>query len=130
MKTANKELSEEEKFMRTELYRKNLPVYKERVTILVKKCIGHDIIPIMITQPLLDNSFTFESLQLYNQVTKEVCTENKILCVDLGNKLEKNSRYFYDNMHFTNYGTEKIAKIIFTDLSEYLEANKNDLNLK
>ena len=56
-------------------------------------------------------------MELYNKTTKEVCAENKILCIDLANELPNDGNYFYDNMHYTNEGAEKVSEIIFNHLN-------------
>ena len=110
-------ITEEEKIARVKKYSAFLPSYKVRLQLLVKKCIDNNIIPVLLTQALLDNGLRFEEMELYNKTTKEVCAENKILCIDLANELPKDGNYFYDNMHYTNEGAEKVSEIIFNHLN-------------
>ncbi len=92
--------------------------YKVRVELLVKKCLNNNIKPVMITQPLLTEQTGWKIMLVYNQTLKQVCDENKILCIDLGSELEKTDKYFYDSMHFTNEGAERVSEIIFEHLKD------------
>jgi hypothetical protein len=40
--------------------------------------------------------------------------------VDLARELPKSSRYFYDNVHYTNEGAERVAEIIYSSACPYL----------
>ena len=63
----------------------------------------------------------WQILELYNNATKEICKENNVFIIDLGNTLEKSSEYFYDFCHYTNKGGKKVADIIYSELKPYLE---------
>lgn len=51
-------------------------------------------------------------MEEFNDVTRRVCRENNLLCVDLARDLPKKAEYFYDDMHFSEAGAEKVAEII------------------
>ena len=50
--------------------------------------------------------------QLYNDVTRKVGLEEKVLVIDLAIEMPKDSDLFYDSLHFTNKGSEVVAKVI------------------
>ena len=110
-------MTEKYKAEQIKKYSEYLPSYKARLNILVKKCLDNKIIPVLLTQPLLDNGQRWEEMKLYNNTTKNVCDENKILCIDLANELPKDKKCFYDNIHYTNSGAEKVSEIIFNNLN-------------
>ena len=119
-------ISEEDKAKFFQDYRQNLPQYKERVELLAGKCLKNQIIPVFITQPLLGKTIRWETMELYNGITKQVCSENKILCIDLAHELEKDQKYFYDNMHYTNAGSERVSELICRHISDFFEENKGN----
>lgn len=116
--------------------------YEIRLTRLVEMALSHDIVPILITQPVLygdqtdpatgvdlgklqvtkdmNGGLAWEVLELYNDITRKVGREKGALVIDLARKLPKNTIYYFDLTHFTNEGAEKAAAIIYGELRPYL----------
>jgi lysophospholipase L1-like esterase len=116
--------------------------YKERLTRLIESCEKLHIDAVLITQPLLfgdgtpqggnphldlhavnktDNGRVFWlKLQLYNEVTKQVAAEKRVHCIDLASLMPKDTTYFYDMVHYTNAGAQKLANIISDSLNDYI----------
>jgi hypothetical protein len=46
--------------------------------------------------------------------------ENGLLVIDLAQKMPHNSLYYYDFMHYTNEGAQKVAEIIYEDLYPFV----------
>ncbi len=51
-----------------------------------------------------------------NEATREVGKKNGILVIDLATKVPHDKKYFYDLVHFNNYGSKKAAEIISQEL--------------
>lgn len=101
--------------------------------------------PVFITQPLLlgpavdditkvdlalikvdetrNGEMWWETLEVYNDVTRKVGHENNVLVIDLARQMPKTSRYFYDYDHYTNEGAQVVADIVYRSLCPML-ANK------
>jgi lysophospholipase L1-like esterase len=116
--------------------------YKKRLERLVAICRQHNIIPVLVTQPVLygtsvdpttgvnlahkfvatdmDGATAWKVLELYNDATRQVGREHGLLVLDLAREMPKDSRYFYDLMHYTNVGAKKVAGIIGAQLTPYL----------
>lgn len=45
--------------------------------------------------------------------------------IDLAREMPKSTRYYYDLLHFTNEGAEKVAEIIHEKLCPYLAKKYN-----
>lgn len=131
--------------------------YKNRVYSLINTCRKSGIEPVFCTQPLvagigidsltgvdietikqpdffsfersINGKIMWEVMQLYNSALIKVCRENNVLAIDLGNKIPKNSLYFYDNMHFSNQGAVKVAEILYEELLPYFK-NRNPQHIK
>jgi lysophospholipase L1-like esterase len=119
-----------------------LPPYKTRLEKLMTICRDHHIVPVLLTQPVLygdvvdpatgvnlghkfvakdmDGATAWDILELYNDVTRQVGRENGVLVIDLAREMPKDSRYYYDLMHYTNAGAAKVADIIDAHLAPYL----------
>jgi hypothetical protein len=108
--------------------------FRERLAQLADTCLRNGITPVFITQPNqfgdgidsvtgtnlelykladdMNGKLQWRLLELYNNVTRKTGQDKKIDVIDLANLLPKDSRYFYDNSHFTNQGAEKIGALM------------------
>ena len=50
-----------------------------------------------------------KGMELYNNRLKEVCAQREIECLDLAAQIPKDSRYFFDDVHFTDQGSRLVA---------------------
>jgi hypothetical protein len=70
-----------------------------------------------------------KSLNVYNELLKNICLKNGVEFIELEGKLKKDTTTFYDDCHFNESGAEKAAKIIYnylkTNDSDFLEQNYN-----
>lgn len=113
--------------------------YKKRLEALVYISKKSNIDPVFITQPTLYGDLIYDvsgtevsygkerwqTLELYNNITRQVGIENGILVIDLAKEMPKNTKYYYDYYHFANEGSEKVAEIIYNSLYPYLEVKYN-----
>jgi lysophospholipase L1-like esterase len=119
-----------------------LPAYRKRLCYLVELCSKNNILPVFVTQPLVFGDGTpeggnpvidfheckpnengqlgWKKLSLYNDVTRQVSNEKKIHYIDLAELMPKDTLYYYDMVHFTNAGSQKVADILFENLNPYL----------
>ena len=107
--------------------------YRNRLTLLMKETIAAGIQPILITQPVpyghgmdpetgVDLSrievrngsgyLRWREVELYNDVTREVAEQLDIYLIDLERELPKNTRFYYDLIHFTVEGAEAVGQIV------------------
>lgn len=125
--------------------------YGKRLQKLVDICNNNRIIPVLITQPLLvgkgidslsganletlkisskHNGKSFWTImEAYNDITRQVAERNRVLLIDAARAMPKNSLYFYDMLHYTNAGAEKLGDIVYYQLKDYLSLGYN-LHLK
>lgn len=117
--------------------------YSERLNLLIQLCKENDIQAILLTQPTLVGTSKdpitgvdlsriqychpqggkayWNLLEAYNQVSRQIAEKEGILCIDLAHLMPKSSAYFYDCMHFSNAGAEKVAEIVTDSLQVYLK---------
>lgn len=117
--------------------------YQQRIQQLIDTCLRYEIKPVFITQPLLygegidsvtkadlatiehkgmNGRCAWQVLQQYNEVVRTTCAANNVFMIDLAVLMPKNSLYFYDEAHFSNAGTQKVAAIINGQLQPWLIA--------
>lgn len=126
-----------------EFHKKNfIPFYEKRLKILVSLCQENGILPIFMTQPALfgpgidpvtgadlagmavEGDVGYDAwalLELYNETTRSICREMNVYLIDLAKEMPKNSAYYYDHLHYTIEGSQKVAEIIFHHLNSYLK---------
>lgn len=125
-----------------------IPEYEKRLEELIDISLSAGILPVLVTQPALygagqdpvsgvnletirlgwqkyagiyNGKFAWEILEQYNQATRRVADREKIPVIDLANILPKDSSYFYDFIHFSNAGAEKIGQILSREMSPVLK---------
>jgi lysophospholipase L1-like esterase len=125
--------------------------YEERLSLLMEICNKNSIMPVLITQPALlgkgvdvstgvnletvkidkglNGKEYWRLLELYNDTTRKAATRHRTWLIDLAEEMPKNSRYFYDNHHFTNAGAQKVAEIIYHELSPLMATKFNEYKI-
>jgi len=119
--------------------------FEERVRKLIKISKANGIEPVLVTQPILagagkddvtgvdlarvmvspghNGKMWWDALEKYNDVTRRVGQENGLLVIDMAHELPKSSRYYYDFIHYTNAGADKIGEIIYDHLCPDLSSH-------
>jgi GDSL-like Lipase/Acylhydrolase family len=118
-----------------------LTPYARRLRELAAESIHQSIIPVFITQPALfgntldsttgifmgnrmldgyDCATDWDVLQLYNDEVRKLRADG-IAVIDLAAAMPKDSKYFYDFMHYTNSGAEKVASILADSLQPIIK---------
>lgn len=124
-------------------YRTPLPGYAARLREIADLSRANGIEPVWLTQPALygdtvdpttDVDLTYVQvngrgnghlewrlLENQNAVTRQVAVEKGVLLVDLAREMPKDSRFYYDFVHFTNDGAAKAAEIVAHHLISHLQ---------
>jgi lysophospholipase L1-like esterase len=122
---------------------KYLNGYRDRVTQVLALAREANITPVLITQPALfgdtvdltthvdlrevqvngrgNGLLEWKLLEIYNDVTRQVGAANGVTVIDLARLLPKDSRYFYDFLHFTNEGAVHVGDIVYAGLTPVLD---------
>lgn len=121
-----------------------LPAFASRVAAIVDECRSHGIEPILVTQPALygdavdpatgvdlstlqvkgaaNGRLWWRVQELYNDVTRQTAHARGVVLVDAARDLPKDSRLFYDFMHFTNEGAARLGELIAAAIEPSLRA--------
>lgn len=125
--------------------------YEGRLSSLVNICHDNSIQPVFITQPSLfgegmdpitganletakiekglNGQAYWRLLELYNDATRKIASTHGVWLLDLAREMPKSSDYFYDTLHFTNAGAQKVAEIIYPKLSQLMAAKFRDYQI-
>jgi hypothetical protein len=117
--------------------------YERRMRALIDTCIRYNIKPVLVTQPMLcgkaidsisgmdlakvkivrgvNGELWSRKLDMYNAVLKRLAQEYRLLCIDLAAMMPRSTRYYYDFVHYTNEGTQKVVELITPQLEAYLK---------
>lgn len=132
-----------------EKFDKLLVDYRQRLETLLSKTKESSIKPILITQPavygkgidpttgvdladLVVADFTegkktrkgeekWRLLEKYNQVTRDVAIKHNIPLIDLASEMPKDTKYYYDFIHYTELGAQKVGEIVSGHLEVILK---------
>jgi lysophospholipase L1-like esterase len=121
-----------------------LPGYASRVAAVVEECRRHGIEPVLVTQPGLygdgfdpptgvdlstvqargaaNGRLWWRVQEMYNDVTRTIARERGVVLVDAARELPKDSRLFYDFMHFTNEGASRLGDLVASGIEPRLRA--------
>jgi lysophospholipase L1-like esterase len=125
-----------------EKYRSSLDGYAARLADIVDFCRANGIEPVFITQPALfgdttdpatgvdlrtvqvngrgNGTLEWRLLEMTNDVTRQVAAVRRVFLIDLARELPKDSRLFYDFLHFTNEGAQRVGEIVAAHLMPHL----------
>ena len=78
--------------------------------------------PIFINQ-LTDNGNYNKKLFILNYSLIDHCKKKNYDCIDLAKKLVGKDEFWWDGIHTTPKGSQKIADLIYPDLKKILEEN-------
>jgi lysophospholipase L1-like esterase len=148
LKTAERLVLDPDVMERTEAeYRQYLPGYAQRLGEIADLTRANGIQPVWITQPALfgdgrdpatgvelatikvngrgNGHLEWRLLEMHNDVMRQIGRERDIPLIDLARELPKDSRYFYDFLHFTNDGSEKVGEIVAAQLAAVLSGKSH-----
>jgi len=95
----------------------SIPETFDRLTDFQKKNLYH----ILQFTPGLTVEGIFNGLLQYNDVLKEVATQEKCGLVDNANLIPHKDAYFVDRVHFSELGARKMAENLFPEVLKFLK---------
>lgn len=117
--------------------------YGKRLKTILDECKANQVQLILMTQPMLwgelqdnltgvnlgnikindsiNSALRWRIMESYNQQARNIAQVQGVPIIDLANRLEKSSEYFYDEIHFTPEGGKRIAEIIAPELKSIMQ---------
>ncbi|MFT7534552.1 MAG: lysophospholipase L1-like esterase [Hyphomicrobiaceae bacterium] len=115
-----------------------LESYRARLHRCVAICEAHSIKAILVNQPALygdcvdpttgvdlgkadygngrSGAHQWQILEIYNEVTRQVAQDRDVPLIDLARSLPKDSKYYFDWIHFSLEGANEVARRIGAEL--------------
>ena len=123
-------------------YQRSLAGYEARLVRLARESRAARIEPVFLTQPELagdavdpetgldlgtmaehddrNGRAEWRLLEMYNDVTRRVAARDGVFLIDLAHRLPRDSRYFYDFVHYGNEGARAVGLIVAAELAPHL----------
>lgn len=113
----------------------NIEQYRQRLKLMADEIHAMGAVPVFVTQTRGDFKHVggkllgmvteggpngidqYNALAPYNVATRQVCRENGLLCLDLAKELAFADGDFYDYLHNTPAGAEKIGRWLYAKLA-------------
>jgi GDSL-like lipase/acylhydrolase family protein len=116
------------------------PEYAERLRRMIRLLRDGQTIPVLITQPTVGGIgrdpttgkdlsrlwwglFWSQTFEMYNDTMRSVARSENVYLIDLARFMPKNTKYYWDPMHYTDAGSDKVAQVVTTRLLPYLGQN-------
>jgi hypothetical protein len=113
------------------------PEYAERLRLIVRLLRDAQTIPVLMTQPTLGGTgrdpttgmelsrlwygqFYQQSFEIYNDTMRHVAQSANVRLIDLEHSMPKDTKYYIDNVHYTDAGAKKVAELAALGLLPYL----------
>lgn len=81
---------------------------------------GEDLETLADTPEYVNCRGRWRTLEIYNDAMRRFAAEKKVRICDLARKMPKDSRYYYDSVHFTAEGADMVGAIVYADLCRAL----------
>src|SRR5262245_37719367 len=120
--------------------RKRQRAYEDRLRLLLRLLHDAQILPVLMTQPtpcgfakdpttgknlsrLPECLFRYQLYEIYNDTLRYVAQSEGVLLIDLSRTMPKDTKYYWDYMHYTDAGAEELTKVVTRALLPYIARN-------
>jgi lysophospholipase L1-like esterase len=117
--------------------REHQHAYEDRLRLLVRLLHDAEILPVLMTQPtpcgggkdpttgkdlsrIAECLFRYRLYEIYNETLRYVAQSEGVYLIDLSRTMPKDTKYYWDYMHYTDAGAEVLAKLVATALLPYI----------
>jgi GDSL-like Lipase/Acylhydrolase family len=114
------------------------PDYAERLRLIIRLLREGGSIPVLLTQPTLGGIgrdpttgkdlarlghglVLYQALEIYNQTMRHIAQSEDVYLIDLANLMPKDTKYYFDTMHYTDAGAKEVAQLISKELLPSLQ---------
>jgi hypothetical protein len=119
--------------------------YAERLRLMIRLLRDGQSIPVLITQPTVGGIgrdpttgkdlsrlwwglFWSQTFEIYNDTMRSVAQSENVYLIDLARSMSKDTKYYWDPMHYTDAGATRVAQLVTMRLLPYLGRNFPSLN--
>lgn len=121
------------------------PEYAERLRLLIRLLRDGQTTPVLLTQPTVGGTgrdpttgkelsrlwyglVWAQAFEIYNETMRHVAQSENAHLIDLAHLMPRDTKYYFDPMHYTDIGAKKVAQLVATGLLPYLGRNFPSFN--
>ena len=121
------------------------PEYAERLRLIIRLLRDGHIIPVLMTQPTVGGIgrdpttgkdlsrlwwglFWAQAFEIYNDTMRYVAQSENVYLIDLAHLMPKDTKYYWDPMHYTDAGAQTVAQLVTARVLPYLGRNFPSFN--
>jgi GDSL-like lipase/acylhydrolase family protein len=121
------------------------PEYAERLRLMIRLLRDGQTIPVLMTQPTVGGIgrdpttgkdlsrlwwglFWAQAFELYNNTMRYVAQSENVYLIDLAHLMPKDTKYYWDPMHYTDAGAKRLAQLVAVQLLPYLRQSFPSFN--
>jgi hypothetical protein len=116
------------------------PDYAKRLRLMIRLLRDGQTIPVLMTQPTVGGIgrdpttgkdlsrlwwglFWDQTFEIYNNTMRYVAQTEDVYLIDLAHLMPKDTKYYWDPMHYTDAGAERFAQLVTMRLLPFLGRN-------
>jgi hypothetical protein len=69
-----------------------------------------------------------EGMAMFNRTLLDVCRELDLFCVDLASEVPKEAKYYFDDMHYSDAGADRVSDVVSRKILEFQAQNGGSLH--
>jgi hypothetical protein len=113
------------------------PAYAARLRAIIRLLRDGQTAPVLITQPTVlgmgrdptmgkelarigEGLYAYESLEIYNDTMRDVAESEHVHLIDLAHIMPKDTKYYFDAIHYTDAGSKEVAQLVTKGILPYL----------
>jgi lysophospholipase L1-like esterase len=113
------------------------PAYATRLRYIIHLLRDGQTVPVLLTQPtvtgigqdpttgkdlarLLEGLYWYQVLEIYNDTMRHVAETENVYVIDLAQTMPKDTKYYWDRIHYTDAGSKKVAQLVAKGILPYL----------
>jgi hypothetical protein len=113
------------------------PAYAARLRAIIRLLRDGETTPVLITQPTvtgigydpttgkdlarLDHGlYWYQAFEMFNNTMRHAAETENVYLSDLARMMPKDTKYYWDRVHYTDAGSKKVAQLVARGLLPYL----------
>jgi lysophospholipase L1-like esterase len=113
------------------------PAYASRLRAIIRLLRDGQTVPVLVTQPTVvgvgrdpttgkdlarinEGLYWYKALDTYNDTMRDVAESEHVHLIDLAHMMPKDTKYYWDMIHYTDAGSKEVAHLITIGILPYL----------
>jgi hypothetical protein len=113
------------------------PAYAARLRAIIRLLREGQTVPVLVTQPTVsgigrdpttgkdlarvnEGLYWYQALEIYNDTMRDVAESEHVHLIDLAHMMPKDTKYYWDIIHYTDAGSKEVAHLVTIGILPYL----------